>query len=45
MDLKLRLVNDLDLHLVSDLYLFSQFYLMSSSLFIYTISDDLKVMF
>ena len=45
MDLKLHLVNDLDLHLVNDFYLFSKFCLMYSSLLIYTISDDLKVMF
>ena len=44
MDLKLHLVNDLDLHLVNDFYLFNKFCLMYSSL-IYTILDDLKVMF
>ena len=45
MDLKLHIVDDLDLHLVNDFYLFSKFCLMYSSLLIYTILGDLKVMF
>ena len=45
MDLKLHLVNDIDLHLVNDFYRFSKFCLMYSSSLIYTILNDLKVMF
>ena len=45
MDLKLHLVNDPDLHLVNAFYQFSKFCLMYSLLLVYTILDDLKVMF
>ena len=45
MNLEIHLVNDLDLHLVKDFYLFSKFCLMYSLLLFYTILDDLKVMF
>ena len=45
MNLKLHLVNDHDLHLVNDFFFFSKFCLMYSSLLIYTILDDLKVIF
>ena len=45
MDIKFHFVNDLDLHLVNAFYLFSKFCLVYSSLLIYTILDDLKVMF
>ena len=45
MDLKLHLVNDLDLHLVNAFYLFCKFCLMFSLLLIYPILDDLNVMF
>ena len=44
MNLKLHLVNDLDLHFVNNFYLFSKFCLMFS-LLLNTILDDLKVMF
>ena len=42
---KLHLVNDLDLHLVNDFYLFSKFCLMYSFVLLYIILDDLKVIF
>ena len=45
MDLILHLVNYLDLHLINDFYLFSKFCFLYSSLLIYTILDDLKLMF
>ena len=45
MDLKIHLVNDLDLHLVNDFYLFSKFCLMYSLVLIYTILDYFKEMF
>ena len=45
MDLTLHLVNDLDLHPVNDVFLFSKFCLMYLLLLIYTILVDLKVMF
>ena len=46
MNLKLHLVNDLDLHHVNDFYVFSKFCLMYLlSIIIYDILDDLKVMF
>ena len=43
MALKLYLANDLDLHFVDYFKRFSKFCLMYSSLLIYTILDDLKV--
>ena len=45
MDLQLHFVNDTDLHLVNDFYLFSTFCLVYSLLLIYTFLDELKVMF
>ena len=45
MDLEVHLVNDLDLHLVKNFYLFSKFCLMCSLLLFYTILDNLKVMY
>ena len=45
MNLKLYLVNDLGLHLVNDLYLFSKFCLMYELLLMYTVLVDRKVMF
>ena len=45
MDLKLHFVNDIDLYLVNDFYLFSKFCFMYLLLVIYTILHDLKVMF
>ena len=45
MDLKLHLVNDLDLYLINKVLLFSMFCMMCSLLSIYTILYDLKIMF
>ena len=45
MDCELHLVNDLDLRLVNDFYLFSKFCLVYLLLLFYTILDGLKVMF
>ena len=45
MDLKLHLVNDLDLYLINNVYIFSMFCMMYSLLLIYTILYDLKMMF
>ena len=45
MYLKFHLVNDLDLHFINDFYIFSKFCLTHSLLWIFTILDDLKVMF
>ena len=45
MDLQLHLVNGLDVQLVKDFHLFCKFCLMYSLLLIYSILDELKVMF
>ena len=45
MDLKLHIVNDFDVHLINNFYLFSMFSMMYSLLLIYTILYDSKEMF